>query len=113
MPLLYGFDDELDVLLEVLSEELPDELSALPLSGSPVGLPEDVPAEELPIEAPILEELEELDVLDELEELVVVELELFVELSSLPELLQPPSKAVIIKAERITESFFFMTSPLL
>lgn len=110
MPPLYGFDEEPDVpleLLELLSEELPDELSALLLSGSLLELPElFVSTDDDPLA------LESSDELDELEELVLVEFELLGVSSSLPELLQPPSAAVIINAAIINESFFFMMSPL-
>ena len=107
MPLLYGFNEELDDVLELLSEEALDELSEL-LSVPPT----EVSAEVLP-ETSALEELEELDELDELEELVLVESELSDKSDPLPELLQPLSRAVIIKAARITDSRFFMSSPLL
>ncbi len=104
VPPLYGFDDDPDDELELLSEEALDELSALLLSVPPT----EVSADVLP-ETSVLEELEvldEFDKLDELEELVLVESD------SLPELSQPLSSAAIIKAARITDSCFFMSSPL-
>lgn len=107
VPPLYGFDEDPDDELGLLSVEVLDELSELLLSVPPTEVSADV--------LPETSALEELDELDELEELVFVELELS-ELSdksdSLPEILQPLSRAVIIKAARITESFFFMSSPL-
>lgn len=107
VPPLYGFIEELDVLELLLSEDMPDELSGTLLE--PPGSFEDVFSDELPPETSVLKCVEDVE---ELEKLVVVELELFGLSSSLPELLQPPSTAVIINAAIINESFFFMMFPL-
>lgn len=115
MPLLYGFDEDPDDELELLSVEALDELSELLLSVSPELSPMEISTEVLS-ETSVPDVLEELDELDELEELVVVESELS-ELSgssnSLPELSQPLSRAVIIKDASMADSCFFMSSPLL